>query len=75
MAFGRKIIVNGLPYARRVCMTRFFVFLRTTLRHFEGDKNQLAELYNNTSIVAQGEILGPGKNFLNLIQQNYPRFC
>ena len=39
MAFGRKIIVNGLPYARRVCMTRFFVFLRTTLRHFEGDKN------------------------------------
>ena len=39
MAFGRKITVNGLPYARRVDMTRFFVILRTTLRHFEGDKN------------------------------------
>ena len=39
MAFGRKITVNGLPYARRVYMTRFCVFLRTTLRHVEGDKN------------------------------------
>ena len=37
---------------------------RTTLKHFEGDKNQLVELYNKTTIVAQRGILGPEKSFL-----------
>ena len=52
-------------------MARFFVFFRTTLRHFEGDKNQLVELYNKTTIVAKYGFLGPEKSFLNLIQQQY----
>ena len=51
-------------------MARFLYFIRTTLRDFEGDKNQLVELYNKI-IVAQYEILGPEKSFLNLIQQQY----
>ena len=29
-----------------IYMTRFFVFFRTTLRHFVGHKNELVELYN-----------------------------
>ena len=52
-------------------MARFFVFFRTTLKHFEGDKNQLVELYNKTTIVAKYGFLGPEKSFLNLIQQQY----
>ena len=44
----------------------FFYFFKTTLRHFEGDQNQLVELYK-TTIVAQCGILGPEKGFLNLI--------
>ena len=33
MTFGREINMNGSLY-----------FFRTTLRHFEGDKNELVEL-------------------------------
>ena len=46
-------------------------FFRTTLRHFEGDKNQLVELDNKTTIAAQCGIIGPEESFLNLIQQEY----
>ena len=52
-----------------------FYFFRTTLRHFEGDKNQLVELYNKTTIVAQQSgIPGPGKSLLNLIQYSISDF-
>ena len=54
-----EINLNGLA---TTYMTRFFVFFRTTLRYFEGDKNQLLELYNNTTIVGQGKIPGREKN-------------
>ena len=44
---------------------------RNTLSQSEGDKNQLVELHNKTTIVAQCEILGLEKGFLKLIQQQY----
>ena len=44
-------------------------FFRTTLslRYFEGDKNELVELHNKTTIVAKGKIPGPEKSLLRLI--------
>ena len=33
-----------------IYINRLFVFFRTTLKHFEGDKKELIELYNKTSI-------------------------
>ena len=34
-----------------IYVTRLIVFFRTTLRHFEGDKNLLINLHNKTTIV------------------------
>ena len=67
MAFGREINLDGLPYI----WLDYLHFFRTTLRHFEDDKNQLVELNNKTTIVAQGLIPGPEKGLLNLIQWQY----
>ena len=44
---------------------QIIVFYRITLGHFEGDKNQLIELYNKTTLVAQGGIPGLEKCLLN----------
>ena len=46
-----------------------------SLRHFEGDKYELVEVYNKTIIVAEGKIPGPEKNHLRLIQWQYLGFC
>ena len=35
-----------------IYMTRLFAFFRAILRHFVGDKNDLVELHNKTTIVA-----------------------
>ena len=48
---------NGLPYGQILC-----TFLKP-LTHFEGDPNELVELYKNTTIAAQCGILGPEKDF------------
>ena len=42
ITFGREMNLNGLPYIWLDSLH----FFRTTLRHFEGDKNYLVELYN-----------------------------
>ena len=71
MTFEREINQNSLPY---IWLDSLY-FLRTILRHFEGYKNKLVELYNKTTIVAQGGIPGPEKDLLNLIQWQYLWFC
>ena len=63
----QNTLLNGLPYIRLDSL----YFFRTILWHFEGVKNQLVELYNKTTIVAQGKIPGPEKSLLNLIQWQY----
>ena len=54
-----------------IYINRLFVFFRTTLKHFEGDKKELIELYNKTSIADQAEIPGPEKCLFNVSQQKY----
>ena len=66
VTFGREINLKGLPYKVfmydiwerdkfeefTIYITRLFVFFRITLRHFEGNKNEIIEVYNKTTIVA-----------------------
>ena len=80
VTFGREINLKGLPYKVfmydiwerdkfeefTIYITRLFVFFRITLRHFEGNKNEIIEVYNKTTIIASGGIPGPEKSFLNL---------
>ena len=63
MTFGREINLMGFPYILLDYVWQTHKIYRTALRHFQIDKNQLTELYNKATIIAQEETLGPKSGF------------